>query len=137
MKGLEKYNAKTIVAWGEAISGNKEFHKILYELDYPELGYFVYALKNNKEARKWLTDNKFFHLVALIQGAEGKKEALDWLEKHEFIVLKHMAMAIDGDGASLNFFRDNDKLIYVLTTKMKAVKDEIEDNNQDPHKISF
>ena len=137
MKGLEKYNTKTLVAWGEAISGNKEFHKILYELDHPELGYFVYALKNNNEARKWLVDNKHYHLMALIQGAEGKKEALDWLEKHEFIVLKHMALAIDGDRVSLSFFKQNSKLLYVLTLKMKAVKDTIEEDNENPHKISF
>jgi hypothetical protein len=137
LKGLEKYNAKVLVAWGEAISGKKEFIDILFDLDLPELGHFCYALRNNAEARKWLMNNKYQHLAALIHAAEGNEDALKWLEKHDFIVLKHMALAIDGDRASLSFFRDNDKLIYVLTTKMKAVKDEIEDNNQDPHKINI
>ena len=137
MKGLEKYPEKVIVAWGEAISGNKEFIQILFDLKYPELGHFCYALRNNMEAQKWLLTNGFPHLTALIEGAEGNEKALSWLEKNDYVILRHIAMAIDGDKSSLNYFVDKNKIIAVLTSKMKFVKDNIEDDNQDPHKLNI
>lgn len=137
MKGLEKYPAKVLVAWGEAVAGKKEFVDIMFDLNCPELGHFCYALRNNLKARQWLMKNKFPHLVALIEGAEGKKEAIDWLDQHGYTILKHMALAIDGDKHSLSYFYKENKLISILTHKMKFVKDSIEDSNQDPHKINL
>ena len=126
-----------MVAWGEAISGNKDFVGILFDLKYPELGHFCYALRNNIEAQKWLLKNGFPHLTALIEAAEGSEKALNWLEKNNYTALKHMALAIDGEVSSLNYFVDKNKVIAVLTSKMKFVKDNIEDDNQDPHKLNI
>ena len=137
MKGLEKYPIKVLVAWGEAISGKKEFVDIMFDLKCPELGHFCYALRNNDQARQWLLKHGFPHLVALIEGAEGKEEAIKWLSDNEYTTLKHMAMAIDGNKFSLNYFNDANKFLAVLTGKMKFVKDKIEDDNQDPHKINI
>lgn len=137
MKGLDKYPPKVLIAWGEAISGKKEFVDILFDLNYPELGHFCYALRNNMEARKWLIQKGYAHLAALIEAAEGKKTAISWLEKNDFILLKHMALAIDNDEPSYNYIKDFNKVVLVLTSKMKYIKNEIEDNNQDPHKISL
>ena len=136
MKGLEKYPSKVLVAWGEAISGKKQFVDVLFELGYPELGHFCYGLRNNSKAREWLLKFGFPHLVALIEGAEGKENAIKWLDTNKYTTLKHMALAIDGDKYSINYFNNEHKLLAVLTNKMKVVKDTIEDNNQDPHKIS-
>lgn len=137
MKGLEKYPTKVLVAWGEAISGKKEFMNVLSDMNFKELVVFCHALKNDSKSRKWLMDKGYPHLMALIHGAEGSEDALKWLETHGFTILKHMAMAIDGDKFSMQYFIQNHKVLAVLTQRMKFVKDRIEDDNQDPHKISF
>ena len=71
------------------------------------------------------------------QVIEGNEKALSWLEKNDYVILRHIAMAIDGDKSSLNYFVDKNKIIAVLTSKMKFVKDNIEDDNQDPHKLNI
>jgi hypothetical protein len=84
------YPAKIILAWGEAISGNKEIKQWLMENDYPELGLFVHALYNQAEPRKWLLENGYPHLMALINGAEGNPNAILWLRKHGMDILEKM-----------------------------------------------
>ena len=75
MKGLERYNAKLIIAWGEAISGNDEIRDWLMQSPYKELGIFCFALKNDEKSRDWLMNNGFPHLLAVINGIERNEEA--------------------------------------------------------------
>ena len=85
------YPAKIIIAWGEAISGNRDIRAWLMANGYPELGLFVYALHHKEDARRWLIENGHAHLMALINGAEGQQAALHWLNTHGFDVLENMA----------------------------------------------
>jgi len=131
------YPAKVILAWGEAITGNMEIRNWLMQNGYPELGLFVFALKNHDESRDWLIRNGHPHLMALINGIEGNVNALAWLKKHEFDVLEHMARAADHDQSALNWLiQNNYKDMAVLAAKMMMVKDQIEEDNNDVHKIS-
>ena len=90
-----EYPLKIIVAWGEAISGNREIRDWLIKNGYRELGLFTYALRNKDDARDWLMKNGYPHLMALINGIEGNQGALKWLEKNNFNILRHMALAGD------------------------------------------
>jgi hypothetical protein len=130
-----EYPAKILLAWGEAISGNAALRDWLTTHGYPELGIFTFALRNKADARKWLMDNGHPHLMALINGIEGKQEALDWLERNGMGVLKQMALAADNDRDAFNWLIAHDRRdLALLAHKMNAVKQEIEDDNNDPHK---
>ena len=58
-----KYSTKVLVAWAEAIKGNKEINNWLLKNGYKELGIFVHALHNDEESRNWLMKNKYPHLI--------------------------------------------------------------------------
>jgi hypothetical protein len=131
------YPAKIILAWGESISGNHVLRNWLMQNGYPELGLFVFALKNHDESRDWLLRNGHPHLMALINGAEGNVNALAWLRMQEFDVLEKMARAADHDEKAMNWLIENDyKDMAVIAAKMMYVKDQIEEDNNDVHKIS-
>ena len=130
-----EYPAKILLAWGEAISGNAALRDWLTQNGYPELGIFTFALRNKADARKWLMDNGHPHLMAVINGIEGKQEALDWLERNGLFALKQMALAADNDREAFNWLLANNRRdLAMLSHKMSVVKNEIEDDNNDPHK---
>ncbi len=130
------YPPKIIIAWGEAISGNKKIRDWLGKNGYPELYTFVFALNLKQDARDWLMKNQYPHLLALIEGVEGKKSALDWLINNKFSILWYMALAGDGDRDAAKWLIKNEKEFAMVALKIKIVKDEIETDNMDPHKIS-
>jgi hypothetical protein len=131
------YNGKILLAWGEAISGNREIRDWLIKNGYPELGLFVFALHNKDNARNWLMENGFAHLFALINGAEGNIEALRWLHLNGFDALEAMARAGDGDLDAFEWLRQHGYAdLAVIAARIKKVKQEIEENNNDIHKIS-
>ncbi len=130
------YPVKILVAWGEAITGNIKIRDWLMKNGYTELALFTYALRNNDEAKLWLIKNNFQHLTALVNGIEGNKQALRWLEEYDFNLLKKMAIAADNDTRAMEDLMRSDKLLAMLAMKMEAVKDEIERDNNDAHKIN-
>ena len=135
-KGLS-YDVKILLAWGESISGNKKIIEWLMKNGYSELGLFHFALRNEDRSRQWLLDNKFPHLMALINGIEGNKQALEWLQGHGFDTIFKMALIGDGDEAVYEELHQSEfKLFAILAKKMQVVKDEIEEQNNDIHRIS-
>lgn len=137
VKKLE-YPAKILIAWAEAIGGNKQITEWLIRNGYIELGIFVYALKLDNDARKWLMDNGYAHLMALISAVERNKAAIEWLKKHNFTILEKIALAGDGDEESFQWLVNNNFRDFAyISKKIQFVKDEIEDRNNDPHYISF
>ena len=131
------YPPKILLAWGEAISGNKEIREWLLKNDYEELGIFVYALNNVSDARRWLMVNGYAHLLAMLTAAEGDQVAIDWLKKHRLEALMHMAAFIDGEKNSIVWLTQYDPLYAGLARKMRVIKLQIENNNDDPHRMSF
>lgn len=132
-----EYPAKIIIAWGEAITGNKVIKEWLMANGYPELGVFVHALHNQDEAREWLMNNGFPHLVALINGAEGNPNAALWLKKHGFDILQKMAHAGDNNEEALMWLVNNNYPdMAAIAQRIRLVKNEIEAGNNDMHKIS-
>jgi len=136
LKGLEKYNAKILVAWGEAITGNKEIREWLTKNGYVELGVFCFALTNDAKSRKWLMDNDFPHLMAMINGIERNKKALDWLGINKFHVLRNMALAADGFESSTKWLKDKHPSLLMLASKMRFIKIQIDERNYDPHRLN-
>jgi hypothetical protein len=133
-----KYPPKILVGWGEAIAGNKDLIDwFLASEEYKELGLAVHAILLKDDARDWLMANGYAHLMAMINGVEGNQEALHWLEKNNFHVLKHVALAGDGEKDSFSWLIKNGHEEFAMVSqKIKKVKDEIEEDHNDPHKIS-
>ncbi len=131
------YDVKILLAWGESITGNKKITEWLMKNGYSELGIFHFALRNEDRSRKWLLDNKFPHLLALINGIEGNKDALEWLQTHGYAILFKMALVGDGhEEVYEEMIQSELKLFAMLAKKMQRVKDEIEEQNNDIHRIS-
>ena len=130
------YPVKILVAWGEAISGNGKIRDWLMKNGYPELGLFTFALRNKDEAKIWLLENNFPHLLALINGIEGNPQALQWMDENGFKKLKLMAMTADHSEEAGKILANSDKLLLMLALKMGSVKDAIEIDNNDVHKMS-
>jgi hypothetical protein len=131
------YPAKILLAWAEAIDGNKEIRTWLFENGYPELGIFVYALHNKEDAKQWLMEKNFPHLAATVSGAEGKEDAVKWLLQYGFDVLAKAALAGDGDEEAFKWLiRNNHREMAIVGKKIEKVKDQIERDNNDVHKIS-
>ncbi|MFI5204543.1 MAG: hypothetical protein ACHQF2_08620 [Flavobacteriales bacterium] len=132
------YPPKIIIAWGEAIAGNKKIRDWLILNGYRELGLFTFALRNKDDARMWLMKNGYPHLMAMINGVEGNKNALNWLLKHGYQILYKMALSGDGDEEAHQWLLNNGHQAYaMIAKKVEFVKDQIEDDNNDPHHISF
>ncbi len=131
------YPAKVLIAWGEAIRGNKEIREWLLKNGYKELGVFVYALHNKEDAKNWLMENGFQPLAAAIAGSEGKKDAIDWLNKYNFDILAKVALVGDGDERAFKWLLTNGhREMAMVAKRIQEVKDMIERDNNDVHKIS-
>lgn len=131
------YPAKILLAWSEAIGGNKKIREWLMQNGYRELGIFVFALRNKDDAKEWLLKNQCQHLAATISGAEGNPNAVAWLEKYKFDLLAKVAMVGHGDEKAMKWLIDNNhRELAIVAKQIEAVKDEIERDNNDVHKIS-
>lgn len=136
MKSIE-YPAKIILAWGEAISGNTKIRDWLIQNGYPELGIFVFALHHKDDARQWLIKNGHEALMALINATEGNKSALKWLNSHGLEVMSKMAQGADNSDLAINWLVNNKMSdLAVIAHKIREVKNIIDDDNNDVHKIS-
>ena len=131
------YPAKVLLAWSEAIKGNPEIRDWLMKNGYPELGLFSFALRNNDEAREWLIKNNFPHLMALIRGCEGDPNAILWLRKFKLDTLVYVARAADNSEEAMTYLVSNNHLeLARVAAQMRFVKNTIERDNNDVHKIS-
>jgi hypothetical protein len=130
------YPPKILIAWKEAIGGNRKIRDWLTNNGYKELGIFCFALSNDDKAKNWLFDNGYAHLLALINGAEGNELALGWLKNGGFTILYHMARAADSYEDSKDWIMKNDKLFAAIALQMEIIKDDIDDKYNDPHQIN-
>jgi len=132
-----EYPSKIILAWSEAVKGNKKIRDWLMKNGYPELGIFTFALHNQDESVKWLFDNDHPHLAALAIGASGKVDALTWLRKYNLDILEKVALVADNDEFALHWLvKQGYKEFATLGLQMRLVKNQIDMDNNDPHRIS-
>jgi hypothetical protein len=130
-----EYPAKVLLAWGEAISGNREIRDWLIRNGYPELGIFTFALRNQREAREWLMKNGHPHLMAVITGIEGDERALEWLGQNGMHVLEQLARTGDGDDEAFAWLvRQGHRELAVIGRKMHKVKSDLDEEYGDPHR---
>lgn len=132
-----EYPAKVLLAWGEAISGNPSFQQWLLASEYRELGLCCYALRHDAGARDWLMAQGFPHLMALVRGSEGEGQAVMWLERFGFQYLADVARGADNDDEAIHRLMQQGQREWAgIALKIRSVKNQIEDDNNDIHKIS-
>lgn len=132
-----QYPIKVLVAWGEAISGNRELRDWLLGNGFPELGLFVHAMHNQQSAREWLQQEGFPELMALCCGTEGDARAVQWLLNHGHITLANMARAADNDDDAMRILMEEpDRIWATLALKMRSIKNGIEERHNDWHSFN-
>ena len=133
-----KYSPKILIAWSEAIGGNKDIRDwFMSSEEFKELGIAVHALELDDDARDWLVENGFAHLLAMINGVEGNKDALRWLEQNKFNVLRQVALSGDGNEDAYEWLiLNNHPELALISMKIRTLKDNIEEENNDVHKIN-
>jgi len=137
---IPAYPTKVLLAWAEGISGHDKLRDWLMGSDYPELGVFCHALRNEGTSRAWLQHHGHMHLMALILGAEGEKEAVQWLRHNGHSILADMAESADNDEEALTRLllrakQDGDGLWAQIAVRIQTVKNDIEESNNDVHRI--
>lgn len=131
------YHPKVILAWAKGIEGNTELLNYLNDNGYKELVMATHAIRLKDKARDWLMKNGYPHVMAMINAAEGNRQALEWLKMNDFLILYNMARAIDDEKEGFAWLKHNaTQDIFILTTSIKKVKDEIEEDHNDIHKRS-
>lgn len=131
------YPAKILLAWGEAISGSANFREYLMKHGFEELGLFCFALRHDARSRNWLMTEGFPHLMATIRGAEGDALAVEWLRRFGYGNLAEVALGADNDDEAIGRLLARGEREWAgLALKIRSVKNQIEDDNADIHKIS-
>ena len=137
---IPTYPNKVLLAWAEAISGNENLQDWLMGSDFPELGVFCHALRNETTSRAWLRHHGHVHLMALLLGTEGEKEAVTWLRQNGQPILADMAETADNDEDALGRLlaltrKGGDGLWAQIAVRIQGVKNDIEESNNDVHRI--
>ena len=128
------YPPKVLLAWSKSIEGDHTFTAWLTQHGFQELAIATYAIYLKDDARTWLAENGYPHLLAMINGAERDEKAKKWLKQFGFDLLYHMAEAIDDDLSSMQWLKLNTgPEVLIITTAIKKIKDQIEDNHKNIH----
>ncbi len=137
LTAVKQYSPKIIVAWAEAISGNKKLRDWLASNGYVELSAFTYALNLDESARSWLMTEGHPELMALIRGAEGEEKACKWLRKNNFSKLALIAEGADNDDEAVRqLLLDGNREWAMISLKIRSVKNNIQSDHDDVHKFS-
>ena len=132
-----QYPAKVLLAWGEAISGNRQLLDWLMKNGYQELGMTCHAIHLVDSARAWLMSNGQPHLMALVNGAEGNKNALVWLHQYGYKHLADMALGADNDDDAIQRLIAAEQREWAgVALKIRSVKNQIEERHNDVHSLS-
>ncbi|MDE0870288.1 MAG: hypothetical protein OSA37_00075 [Flavobacteriales bacterium] len=132
-----QYPAKVLIAWGEAISGNRPLRDWLMKHGYEELGMACHALHHVESSRTWLMANGHQRIMAMIRGAEGDPNAILWLQRFGFNYLADVASGADNDDEAVKrLLKANQKEWAGIALKLRFVKNQLEDDNNDVHRIS-
>mgnify|MGYP004169864977 FL=1 len=81
--------------------------------------------------------NQHPHLMAMVSGAEGNSQAVRWLQKFGFNYLKDVALGADNDDEAIKrLIKAQQREWAGIALKIRSVKNQIERDNNDIHKIS-
>ena len=124
------YPAKVLLAWSEAIKGNADIRDWLMKNGYPELGLFE-ALQQQRGPRVADQATSTSWPDPRLRGI-----AL-WLRKFKLDTLVYVARAADNSEEAMTYLVSKNHLeLARVAAQMRYVKNTIERDNNDVHKIS-
>jgi hypothetical protein len=135
MTDLFNYPPKILLAFGEAIDGNRVIHDWLVKNGYPELGALAYAIRGSDEAFTWLLQNGFPHMAALDSAIDEKPQAYKWLKENNFPNHIVFADACQNKREAVDWFMKNRlQLLFRITQRIRILRDNV---TFDYHKLHF
>ncbi|MCQ2264277.1 MAG: hypothetical protein MJZ70_08325 [Bacteroidales bacterium] len=108
MHSLLDYDPKILLAWGEALKGDRRFTDFLMNNGFPELAALARAILSDTDALQWLMENGYPEFSILSDAIDDEDEAIEWLEKAHCDFLSKFAAACRKDDAAIKWFVDNE-----------------------------
>ena len=90
---MHNYPPKILIAFGEALDGNKKIYQWLFQNGYRELAALVSSIMAKDDAFDWLMKH-YPRFAAFTHAIEGSTEALAWLTKYKYgflIIFRHFS----------------------------------------------
>ena len=132
-----QYPAKVLLAWGEAISGNRPLKDWLASNGYPELAMACHAIRNHRPSRTWLMENGHPHLMAMVRGSEGDRQAIQWLHQYGFEFLARVGEGADNNDEAIRALIASEQREWAgIALKIRSIKNQIESDHNSAYKIS-
>lgn len=134
---LEKYDAKILIAWGEALDGNKAIYSWLLKNGYPELAALSSAIHASRDALNWLLEHHPA-LAVLSNAIDGEKHAISWLVKNEQTLLLMFADACNKDHKAKRWLAErNLHALINIAEKVEVILKIQKQDRMDYHKMQF
>lgn len=139
LKHLWEYDVKLLLAFGEAIDGNKKIFSWLLSNGYPELAALASAIRADEGALKWLMEHGYPHFAILSDAIDDEEEAIAWLKRYEmkFYLIFADACSVSGEAAMKWLEQNNYKTFMILAMKIKDVLKQQAFDHYDYHKMKF
>ncbi len=137
LKHLWEYDAKILMALGEAIDGNKKIFAWLLNNNYPELAAFTAAVHADEKALMWLIKHGYPHLAILSDAIDDEDKAKEWFKKYNltFYLIFADACSVGGE-AAMKWLQDHKyKVLMILAMKIKEVLKQQAFDHYDYHKM--
>lgn len=135
MACLSDYDVKILLAFGQALSGERPFSDFLLHNGFAELAALAAAIHSDEDALKWLLKNKHPEFAVLIGAIDGEEKAMAWLKKYNFDFLLRFALACRKNDEAIKWFVQNDLKVYIQLIQMihNILQKQIDDS-ADVHK---
>lgn len=128
---MNKYPLKILIAFNEALNGNKKIYEWLVNNKYPELAALISGIKGSVPAYKWLSKHKFLAFCAFIDALEEDIKALEWLKNHKFDLLLTILLYCKGDIRTELLLKKKAKIYFYIAKSIKDIYTQTEKENED------
>ncbi|MDR2868090.1 MAG: hypothetical protein LBV46_00920 [Bacteroidales bacterium] len=110
---LTDYDVKILLAFHEALKGDKKFSGFLFTTGFPELTALAAAINSDTEALDWLLAN-YPEFGVLSNAIDNEEHAIAWLEKYNCDFLSKFAAACRKEDEAIKWFADNNLKVFIL-----------------------
>lgn len=115
LHSLTDYDVKLLLAFLEALKGDKKFLDFLFNNGYPELAALANAINSDTDALDWLIKQSGYPEFGVLSNAiDGEDNAIEWLRKYKCDFLLRFALACQKDDEAIKWFVANDLKIFIL-----------------------
>jgi hypothetical protein len=129
-----KYPVEVLLAFGEALKGNKEIYNWLLNNGYKELAALSNSIRGSNTAFDWLMKH-YPQLAAFDQLLDKETAALPWLQKHGFRFYIIFAQACHMRPQALAYLKREKLNVYIRLAGI--ISQCLKNKEHDIHKKRF